>query len=443
MSKTLWHRVLAVVETSPVCFSFALPVVIVLMLWGLSGRDWTADSNDDFNGFYDPVARNILAGKGLVTSDGSLAVRYPPGFPIILAAVYAFAEFTGAPEELCLIAFTLGSLGIATVLLYLIAEISVGKRRALLAAALWASYPLQLWFAQQPNSEIGFLPLFLGSVLACSTVLWTSRRRGWLLLFCTGVLAGVAALVRPIALLLGPVLAVSFFFLRRRDGWQFAAAGAGLIVAGALAVTLPWEISARRATGSWIPLSTGGVVGMQDGLTFASRTGVKGYRNHIDVDADVLIVMEAAVKKRDRREIETAAQVGGFIASELRARPAGVVKLLTWKAARAWYGTDALRASERYVLAIQLIYLIMAVLGAYLLWSTASQAREWVVLTAMIVALFWGMTTISLSIARYMVPAMALLFPAVSVFLCRISEKLGTKVRRLPVRDETAERAIG
>ena len=214
--------------------------------------------------------------------------------------------------------------------------------------------------------------------------------------------------MRPVALLGGVLLAAVLIALRRKEGWRRWGLLAAWLLAGNLAVLLPWELWAWRHTGQWIPLTTGGPEGMRDGLTCAIVT--KGYRRRLDVSPQVGEIMVEAVKRWQQGEIETMGAIFSFLGKQLRYQPLGLLRLLGWKMARAWYGTDTQQEVEKWIALIQMAYLPLTIGGGYLLWHGERVKREWLFLVGVLVLYFWGMTTMVLSLLRYMTPAIGLLF---------------------------------
>jgi hypothetical protein len=122
-------------------------------------------------------------------------------------------------------------------------------------------------------------------------------------------------------------------------------------------------------------------------------------------------------------ELRTVRQIAGLIGEKLHDAPTSLFYLVAWKAARAWYGMDAIRYEEVYGLLAQLVYLPLAAAGTRLIWREMPAGRTWAVVVITIVAYFWCMTTAVLSIVRYMTPAMGLLFPAVAIALERCTKR--------------------
>jgi hypothetical protein len=285
----------------------------------------------------------------------------------------------------------------------------VGEKAALIAAGLWMTYPFNLWLTKQPNSEIPFFPLLYGALFLFGGILWRDWRQPRVAL-AVGVLIGWAALVRPIALGIGMLLAGLLLALRWKDNRKQWSILAVCLLMGNIVVLTPWEVWARQHTGRWIPLSTGGPVSIRDGLTCFIVT--KGYRHPLRIPSKMQQVVEAALQRWEEGTLETMGEIFRFIGIQLQENPIGVFQLIVWKAIRAWYGgTDAQWPEERWIGLIQVIYLSMALGGIWFLWKQGGKAREWVRFTVLFVAYFWGMTITVLSILRYMVPVMGLLFP--------------------------------
>jgi hypothetical protein len=98
-----------------------------------------------------------------------------------------------------------------------------------------------------------------------------------------------------------------------------------------------------------------------------------------------------------------------MLVQKLRTQPYTIAKFYAIKAARAWYGTDSGRF-ETSIMMLQIPYLLLIVLGSIAAWRRGGIAKRWAIGAWLIVLYFWGMTIIALSIVRYMVPVMGILF---------------------------------
>jgi hypothetical protein len=83
---------------------------------------WRVNQSTNYYKFYEPVARNILLGNGLVAPDGSPALEFAPGFSFLLAGAFEAADLLGVSDAFMLRFQVAISIALTTVLVYLIAE---------------------------------------------------------------------------------------------------------------------------------------------------------------------------------------------------------------------------------------------------------------------------------------------------------------------------------
>ncbi|MFV9507763.1 MAG: ArnT family glycosyltransferase [Oscillochloridaceae bacterium umkhey_bin13] len=378
--------------------------VLTMLFWAVIPTGMGENESSDFLHFYAPVARNILAGEGLVTNNGQLAVRYPPGYPILLAGIFGLSGLTSISESTLLAAFTLLCMGLSGVFVLLLARTLWNPYPALFAALVWISYPLALWSTKQPNSEIPFTPVLYGAVL----LLWSGlarRNLTWPLAIGTGLLLGFAMLIRPIALGAGVILALGLRFgtgyLPRSRRFILI----GMLLLGNLLMILPWQLWVYNQTGQVILLSTGGAPSIRDGLTFAVNP--KSYREGVIVP-EAVAVLSSNIMDRGS-QIQSTSELLAVVATEGREQPLALLQLIVLKAARSWYATDSQRF-ELPILILQLLYLLPILVATWTTWRMGGKWRNYTLMVWLLVGYFWGMTTLVLSIVRYMFPMMGLLF---------------------------------
>ncbi len=401
---------------------FVLAMLVSAAFWAILPSEYRENQSSDYSNAYEPVARAIAAGRGIVTPEGELATRYPPGFSLALAGVFRLGDALGVSDETMLLAFRLLCAGLSAVLVYALARLVWSPRLALLPALAWLSYPFFLWLTKQPNSEVPFVPVLYGALY----LFWlaVARRatgpRAWALYLLAGGLVGAAMLIRPAALGLSVVLAAVLFLCAGREVNRRARLGyGGLVLIGSLLVVLPWEAAVYARTGEIIPLSSGGAMTIHDGLTFLAVP--KEYRREVAVPEDVA-ALGWAIHER-RRETDTTGGVLRVVAEEAQRAPAAFGKLLLLKGARSWYGIDS-RILEIPTMALQVVYLALIVWGGLfarrqggLLWRMT--AGNW-----LIVLYFWGMTLLVVPLLRYMVPVMGLLLIALpGVYLSLVGRR--------------------
>jgi 4-amino-4-deoxy-L-arabinose transferase-like glycosyltransferase len=364
---------------------------------------WRANESADYRAFYEPVARNILAGEGFALGDEP-ETMYPPGYPVVLAGVFWFSSALGIPESAVLAVVAAFAMGITSVLLYGLARQLWGPQAALLTPLLWMTYPFTLWLTKQPNSEIPFLVALSG---ACY-MFWSAalrHHRGRVPYFLCGVLVGIAMLIRPIAMGVGLVLGVLLWLTRRDLEPRARGLLIGVLLAGNLVAVLPWEVWLAHQTGRVVLLSTNGPASVRDGLTFAVNPRV--HREPAKVRAGAARVMRDVMAQS--AQLQSLGDIAAVLGVELRTRPLAVADLVALKAARSWYGTDNGR-HESAILLIQVAYLIVLMWASRAAWKRGGGARQLTVGVWVLVLYFWAMTVVALSILRYMVPAIGLLF---------------------------------
>jgi len=379
---------------------------------------WAENENFDYRVIYEPAARSLLDGTGLVGPDGRFLVHYPPGYPLVLAGVFGLAGITGLSDSTALRAFAATAAVLSAVLVYLIAEMFCPWPAAAGAALLWVTYPFNLWIFKQPNPEGPFLPLFLGAVLAwaCSV----ERAKPWCAA-AAGALAGLATLVRPIGLALGPVLVFAMLALYprirvRRKLWL-----AIFLIAGNILVIAPWEILARQKTGRWIPVATSGTGTMLIGLTSAINPTSSGDPSRVKVPLPVRRIMQTI--QADRPVLEQLSGVGVLRFAASHADAGTLAELLVRKAARAWYGTDSQRLEDR-ILLVQAPYILLFVLGAAVSWRAGSGPRRIAGLAIVTTLYFWAMSMLAATLLRYLVPAISLLTIPAAFGVFRVVSRL-------------------
>lgn len=382
-----------------VVFALAVQIVFLFLLPG-SAR---INSSADFFTYYDPVAQNFLHGSGLTLNSGEFGTRYPPGFPLFLAGSYAVADALHLDRIHVVVAANLLLMTLACVVVYGTARRLFTPAIAVLSVLLWSTYPFNLWLIKQPNSEVPFIPLFLGAVYCLIAYFEKPRLR---MTGICGLLLGLAALIRPIVILLPVLFSATVLFRRNLDLRRRAFAALGLLIAFALTI-LPWELALYSHTGQIVPLSTNGTASILDGLTFVRRNSTSGV-------PDAALQLMRDIQRRGP-ELKTTGDIFRCLAEEAGRNPLGATELFLLKAARSWFGTDS-GMNEMAAIVVQFIYLGLSTIGLVL---TARHFRERlfeVRLFLAIVLYFWVMAWIALSILRYMVPAMAfLLIPAAAV----------------------------
>ncbi|MEZ4539457.1 MAG: glycosyltransferase family 39 protein [Chloroflexota bacterium] len=377
------------------------------MFWAVLPAEYRENQSTDYALAYEPVARNIVAGRG-VTLEGDIATRYPPGFAVLLAGIFRLGDALHVADETMVLAFRLLCVGLAVVLIYGLARLLWSPRAALIPAVAWMTYPFALWLTKQPNSEVPFIPVFFAAMLVFWWALLRERgggARAGAFYLAAGALSGAAMLIRPAALGLSIVMALLvLLFAARATALRTRLLYGALVVLGSILVVLPWEAAVYARTSAIIPLSSGGPATIYDGLTFLAVP--KDYRREVAIPEDVADLMWAIHERR--AEATTTGGVFTVLVDEARVAPAAFIKLMLIKLARSWYGIDS-RVMERPTLLIQIVYLLLATWGTLYCVRQGGAARRLIGGNWLIVFYFWAMTFTVIPLLRYMTPVMGLL----------------------------------
>jgi 4-amino-4-deoxy-L-arabinose transferase-like glycosyltransferase len=392
-----------------VCF---ITLAVTWTFWQVLPERFASNEAVDYTYKYAPVARNVLAGGGYRRHDGTPETRLTPGFPLYLGAVFKLSEVMGVREDRLLALSTLVCTVASAIMLYLIARLVWSSRLALIPVVVWLTYPLALWLTKQPNSETAFFPVFFTSVYLMLRLLLCPRPRLSLCL-ATGFVTGLAMLIRPIAIALPVVHMALLLLLRGQKPVRQVLALCFVLATGSFIAILPWELWLYSTTGKIVVLSTGGASGMRDGLTFA--VGSYGKHSH-GVPDDVRTLMEMVRTSYDHRP--SAGALAWLLWEETVRDPLPVLKLIGLKLVRSWFATDSQRF-EGAILSLQIPYLLLVVVSGVMCLASAGRPRV-LGITVWTVSLYlWAMTLISMSIVRYMIPAMGLLFVSIPVIVAR------------------------
>lgn len=370
--------------------------------------------NADYSSFYGPVAESIIEGHG-PTINNHLAIRYPIGFPLLVAGALGTARAFSLPVTCAEAALPLICLAISSVILFLTAELIHGTAWALLSYFLWICCPWVLYLSAKPLSDIPFCCFLFASTY----FLFKFFKAGELSLAAsvgTGLLIGASMLVRPIGMFIAPIAAVLVLVLTRTPPLQRRLTIAALLVVGTAIPVVPWEVWLYNANHGFLLLSTGSTPVIRDGLAFASNSAdasgtnrhfIKRYRQGIAVPIRAQQV--SADARNNYASLASTGAILDFLSKELHHNAIGVTQLYLVKAARSWYGSDS-QAEDARVLGVQILFLGIISVGVWGSWRIGSYCRACTILCLAFVLYFWAMTTFVLSILRYMTPAMGLLF---------------------------------
>ena len=189
------------------------------------------------------VAENVRQGRGLVL-DTELQVARAPVYPLLLAASQGLFPHSLVPIRLAQAVVS----AVTCLLVFYLGRAVFGQAAGLWAGAMAAVYPFFVFYTGLVLSETLFIALLVLLVMLEWRVL--SHSSPWAAA-ATGVVAGLAALTRPSALLL-PLLALPLLFVGTpRKGRR--AVCVALLLLGLAAVMAPWVWRNYRVTGRFVP----------------------------------------------------------------------------------------------------------------------------------------------------------------------------------------------
>ena len=195
----------------------------------------------------DPVLYSILAdriahGHGF-TYPGANAgptAYYPPGYPLALGAVLFLVGLL--PFDLSLFAVAVGFnivLSVATVwMVFELGRRLVSVPVGLIAAGFMAFWPNAIIHTGLILTETLFLFLFCAMLLVALATPAVTRAPGWRRMATTGVLFGLAGMVRPTSFVIAPL----FLLLWWPAGAKVALKRTALVGVMVAAMVLPWTI---------------------------------------------------------------------------------------------------------------------------------------------------------------------------------------------------------
>lgn len=201
---------------------------------------------------YDEIARNLLQGRGFVHGERWFGVELQawrsPFYPFFLAAVYGLAGYGHLAVK-----GVQAVVGAVTVVLVFLLARRIRPGAAAVAGILAVVYGPLVTATNEVMTETWF-----AFWLVLTTWLLTdgagSKAAGRGRLLAGGATIGLAALTRPVGLLLWPAFAAVAGWRLRREGVR-RALWVGLATA---AVLLPWSVRNYQVFGTWVPLATHG-----------------------------------------------------------------------------------------------------------------------------------------------------------------------------------------
>jgi len=241
----------------------------------------------DSGGYHLP-AWDLANGLGF-----DISPRRTPGYPFFLAGVIGLGG-----EDLYVIALVQHLLGLIVAgLAYLIARKLFGPPIALVAALIVALEGTLLVAEHYIMPET----LFTVFVLLSTWLMLLARERMSLkLVLVLGLCIGVAALIRPVGLVLGPI--AGLMLLTGQASWPRRAATIGVLATGAALIVLPWMgrnavVQGQASMSTTLPKSLLARTAKHDrGFTFFNQSKADEYTDRREAQARQII--QSAINQR-------------------------------------------------------------------------------------------------------------------------------------------------
>jgi 4-amino-4-deoxy-L-arabinose transferase-like glycosyltransferase len=116
------------------CARGAIALASHLSLLRFLPAPWQPNQSPDYHVFYEPVARQLAAGRGFYLPSGKPALTYPPGIPMVYGATFWLADRCGLSHEVSVAALQALLTIFSTMLVAALAVRCYGARIALLVA---------------------------------------------------------------------------------------------------------------------------------------------------------------------------------------------------------------------------------------------------------------------------------------------------------------------
>lgn len=384
---------------------FLASILVTSLFFTVLPESWSVNESSDFFNTYEPLARNILAGKGPTRTGKNIETLVPPGYPLILAVEFSIAKILSIPDSAILTVSSVFFAALSVIFLFDLARRFSNTKSALIVALVWMSYPFFLWLTKQPNSELPFMAFLFGGCDLFFSLCYYPNQKKFFLFIPAGIIIGVAMLIRPIALLYPIAMVLAILFKKHDRSIKDKLITSGLFILGILIIVLPWELYVYSNTGKIILLASNREGDISGGLVYA--LGDDKFRSEIPIPNDVEQLMLDI--KDDQSKLTSMPNTISYLWDQLIETPVPVVKLFALKALRSWYATDSHRL-ENYIIVVQIPYMLLILLSIWSAFKMGGKAKSLLGGISLLVITNWIMVIGAFSILRYMVPIIGLLF---------------------------------
>jgi hypothetical protein len=219
------------------------------------------------------LADHVAAGDGFRYGfgvDQGTTAYYPPGYPLVLAAVVWLVGLLPVDVSTFDVAVGLNVvLSVATIgLVFVLGRRLGGDRVGLVAAGIWALWPNLIFHSGIVLTETLFLFLLVLMLVVLLGDAAAARAPGKARLVTIGVLFGLTLLVRPVSAVIAPVFLVLWWGAGAKAAlWRLALVGAATV-----AVLVPWSIRSSIVMDEPVVMS----LNLGDNLCLGHNPGATG-----------------------------------------------------------------------------------------------------------------------------------------------------------------------
>ncbi len=222
--------------------------------------------------FYLDYGRRLSLGGGYRLADGEPTAYYPIGYPAILGLWYKLLSFTPFAEHWIANAAAL-NLIFSTATIGLVGALGrrlLGAWVGALSAVIVALFPSLIFHTATILTETTFNFVFVTALVVLCWRPWSEAFPSWKRLVAFAVLLGLSIEIRPIALLVVPMVGIAMWRVgeRRQALSRFGAVAAVVIV-----VMIPWTVRNQVVMKAFLPIGT--TTG--DNLCIGNHPGAEGH----------------------------------------------------------------------------------------------------------------------------------------------------------------------
>lgn len=226
----------------------------ILAMDGPVPATWVT-AGDQYSYWY--YGNEIAQGNGYISyTNGEATSYYPIGYPATLGALFWLQDHTPIPDhQPTAVALLHAAMATATVwFVFLIARAALGRRLALVAAAIVALFPNLVFNVPTYTLETAFIFWSTAALAVIATHDWSSGPPSTRRLLAFGTVLGLSVLTRPFSLpfLVGLALALAV----TRVGWRRVVTSLAWSALPIVLLLAPWTIRNLDAMDAFVPIST-------------------------------------------------------------------------------------------------------------------------------------------------------------------------------------------